>query len=135
MADTVARRMPFEEASMRPFRFALIAACFALAAGCDSTPTLSDLMPSATSIPSGTPLTLTAMLEDSGADLDGGKQIVTLTASGLQPIVRELPINTGGSTSRAAITLSIETTGVPRGPLTISLQVVDKSGLKSNVLS
>lgn len=109
-------------------------ALFGLTA-CDSTPTLSSLMATSPTIRAGDTLTLTAFLTDNGTDLDGGKEVVTITVSGGMPVVRELPIAIGTAARQASITLSIETVGFRPGNVEIDLQVVDKSGLKSNVVS
>ena len=118
----------------RAAHLALAALALLVAAACDSTPKLTDFKAAATSVRAGDTLTLTAMLEDLGGDLDGGKQVVTLAPSVGPKVTKELPINIGGSASRASITLSIETLGIPRGALKVTLQVFDKQGLMSNLV-
>ncbi|MSP61275.1 MAG: hypothetical protein EXR72_13205 [Myxococcales bacterium] len=105
------------------------------ATACDSAPTLSNFKPVSSMVKRGDAIVLNAMLEYFGGDINGGKQVVTLTLDGLAPVVKELPIELGGSASRAAITLSIETNLLyPKGPVKVQLQVIDKSGIKSNLV-
>lgn len=117
-------------------RVAVLGMFFAVQ-GCafDETPSLEDFKLSSSEIEAGGTASGTAMVEDDDGDLGGGKMVVTIRAGEVVD-TKELPINLGDSTGKAALSLSLEIGLLaPRGAATIDLQVFDKAGHGSNVQS